>query len=129
MKNNYYVGFGEKIPLSEHFGLHEFKCSSADVTFVDAELVEKLEALRAKAGAPIYITSGYRTPEHNKKVGGASKSQHMLGKAADIHVKTMTASALAKLAVSVGFNGVILYKDQGFVHVDVRPVSQKYISV
>jgi zinc D-Ala-D-Ala carboxypeptidase len=47
-------------------------------------LVEKvLDPLRAKVGA-IRVNSGYRTPEHNKKVGGSPTSQHCKGEAADI---------------------------------------------
>ena len=47
-------------------------------------LVEKvLDPLREKVGA-IRINSGYRTPEHNKKIGGATNSQHTKGEAADI---------------------------------------------
>ncbi len=43
-----------------------------------------LDPLREAWGAPIIVTSGYRCPKLNKAVGGASKSQHMYGQAADI---------------------------------------------
>lgn len=47
-------------------------------------LVEKiLDPLREKAGA-IRINSGYRTPAHNKEVGGSPTSQHITGQAVDI---------------------------------------------
>jgi len=42
-----------------------------------------LEPFRAKVG-PLMVMSGYRSPEVNRKTGGALKSQHMLGQAADI---------------------------------------------
>ena len=46
-------------------------------------LVDKvLDPLRAKVGA-IRINSGYRTPEHNAKVGGSITSQHIKGEAVD----------------------------------------------
>ena len=35
---------------------------------------------------PIIINSGYRSPERNKKVGGAPTSNHLTGCAVDIHV-------------------------------------------
>ena len=35
---------------------------------------------------PIIISSGYRSPELNKKVGGAPTSNHLTGCAVDIHV-------------------------------------------
>lgn len=48
-------------------------------------LVENiLDPLREKWGAPIIVTSGYRCEKLNKAIGGASKSQHVLGQAADI---------------------------------------------
>jgi zinc D-Ala-D-Ala carboxypeptidase len=43
-----------------------------------------LEPLRTALKKPIKISSGYRCPELNKAVGGAPKSQHLDGQAADI---------------------------------------------
>ena len=43
-----------------------------------------LDPLRLAWGRPIKVTSGYRCPKLNKKVGGAASSQHMYGQAADI---------------------------------------------
>lgn len=43
-----------------------------------------LDPLREAWGAPIIVTSGYRCPALNKAVGGASRSQHLYGQAADI---------------------------------------------
>ena len=45
-----------------------------------------LEPLRAFAGKPIVISSGYRCPALNQAVGGASQSQHLRGEAADLHL-------------------------------------------
>lgn len=36
-------------------------------------------------GNPIFVNSGYRNTEHNKRVGGVPTSQHLLGQAADVH--------------------------------------------
>ena len=48
-------------------------------------LVNKvLDPLREKVGA-IRVNSGYRSPEHNKQIGGATNSQHCKGEAADIY--------------------------------------------
>ena len=49
------------------------------------ELAENiLDPLRERYGKPIIVTSGYRCGKLNKAVGGAVKSQHMTGEAADI---------------------------------------------
>lgn len=46
-----------------------------------------LNPLRELYGKPIYINSGYRCPELNKKVGGSKTSDHLYGYAADITTK------------------------------------------
>lgn len=49
------------------------------------QLVEHiLDPLRHAWGAPLHITSGYRSPQLNRAVGGAQRSQHLTGQAADI---------------------------------------------
>jgi peptidoglycan hydrolase-like protein with peptidoglycan-binding domain len=85
-------------PSSEHFKYDEF-ISNSDI---DAKkngipskywsnlqtLMERLEIVRKAVGdMPIVIRSGYRSPDYNKKVGGAKRSQHLYGKAVDIYVK------------------------------------------
>ena len=41
-------------------------------------LCEKiLEPIRAEFGLPVFVTSGYRSPEHNAQVGGKGKSFHL----------------------------------------------------
>ena len=50
-----------------------------------AALVDKvLDPLREAWGRPITVTSGYRCPELNRRVGGVSTSMHITGCAADI---------------------------------------------
>lgn len=53
-----------------------------------AELCKNvLEPLRELIAEPLIITSGFRSKEVNKGIGGAKNSQHIEGKAADIHCK------------------------------------------
>ena len=42
-----------------------------------------LQPLRERLGFPIHVTSGYRSPELNRRVGGSPTSQHCVGQAAD----------------------------------------------
>ena len=107
------------IQVSKNFKLREFECKDGSkLVKIDRKLVETLQKLRDRLGKPIIITSSYRTPAHNKKVGGATNSQHIHGTAADIKVNGMTPRQLLPHAEAVGFTGIGLYT--GHLHVDVR---------
>jgi zinc D-Ala-D-Ala carboxypeptidase len=107
------------LQLTENFKLSEFACNDGSKEIkLDMALVNKLQQLRYLVERPIKVVSGYRNPEYNKLVGGASKSQHLLGKAADIKISGYKPKDLVKYAKSVGFNGIGVY--DSFLHVDVR---------
>ena len=57
---------------------------------IKALVLNVLDPLRARIGRPIIITSGYRSQRVNELVGGSKTSQHMQGKAADIHIQGYT---------------------------------------
>ena len=102
-----------------NFKLKEFSChDGSDVVKVDSDLIIKLQALRDIIGKPIVINSGYRTTEYNKKIRGATRSQHIYGKAADIAISGVNPEDVAKKAEALGFLGIGLY-DWG-CHVDTR---------
>lgn len=120
--------------LSKNFTVKELrcKCPSHDL-YIDYTLIKKLQKLRDKVKMPIYILSGYRTVEYNKKIGGAKYSQHVLGKAADIYLKDydcISLDRLGKLAEEVGFNGIGYYPETSthppFLHVDVRDFKARW---
>ena len=108
--------------LSKHFSEEEFRCKDGMLKAIDMKLVDGLEKLRALAGnKPIHINSGYRSLGYNKKMGGAPKSQHVLGKAADITIEGFTPKQVADLAEKVPQfrnGGIGIYGT--FTHVDVR---------
>lgn len=105
--------------LSKNFSLSEFVCKEGrGEVFVDMLLVEKLQELRDMVGKPISIVSGYRSEAYNRKCGGAKKSQHLFGKAADLQIVGMPPKQVVELAEDVGFDGIGVYST--FVHVDVR---------
>lgn len=72
--------------ISQHFIVQEFqcKCRKCPVTFIDPDLLLRVELLRTLLEYPIYITSGYRCPEWNKECKGVQYSDHQKGKAVDI---------------------------------------------
>ena len=109
--------------LSKNFSRHEFGCRCCGLADINQRLVNALQELRDLAGLPVRISSGYRCPEHNRAIGGAPRSQHLLGTAADISVRGMTPGQMYRLAEDVEAfrnGGIGVYPDKGFVHVDVR---------
>ena len=95
--------------------------------FVDSSLAALLQKIRDHFGRPVVITSGYRTAAHNKSVGGAKSSQHLLGRAADIQVAGVSVEDVAAYAESLmpDWGGVGRYpvkagRATGWVHVDTR---------
>jgi len=106
--------------VSKHFKISEFYCKCCGKVKVDSILVQMLDRLRDWLGTPLYVTSGYRCASHNRAVGGADKSYHMKGQAADVHCKgEKTVKEIAEMARRVGFGGIKEYKN--FVHVDIGP--------
>jgi len=107
---------------TKNFSIDEFRCKGTGKLpsgGMDNQLLLKLEELRYRLGGkPVIINSGYRTPEHNRKVGGAANSQHLYGRAADIVVKGVSPSKVYQEADKL-FNGVGKYPT--FTHVDTRP--------
>jgi uncharacterized protein YcbK (DUF882 family) len=115
------VAVDERRGLSAHFKAREFACRCCGMVLVHPELVRKLEALRyLLGGTPVFISSGYRCAGHNKAVGGVEQSYHVFGMAADIQVAGTAPGRLAAMAEKAGFDGIGVYREQGFVHVDVR---------
>lgn len=107
--------------IAENFNLREFACKCCGVVKIDSEVVERLQIIRNRIKRPIIITSGYRCPEHNKRVGGEKDSYHLQGLAVDIVVKDYGLEELGNLASAVGFRGIGIYKLGEFIHLDLGP--------
>ncbi|MEK9737063.1 MAG: D-Ala-D-Ala carboxypeptidase family metallohydrolase, partial [Candidatus Nanopelagicales bacterium] len=84
--------------------------------------------IRAAWGGPIRVTSAYRTPEHNRRIGGARHSQHVQGRALDLQPAIGGTAALLRLKLLVRelireghlpwVRGIGYYRT--FVHIDTR---------
>ena len=84
-----------KIPGCANFDFREFYCPtvvglSPVVRANVAILAKELQVFRDLVGRPVQVSSGWRSPAHNERVGGVKNSQHLTGKAVDFRVSKMT---------------------------------------
>jgi hypothetical protein len=100
---------GSRIPVDE------------TVTQRIVKLCTYLDGVREFLGnRPIRITSGYRDPQSNRAVGGASDSRHMYGDAVDFWVEGLdVVDVFEKLKGYHPRGGLAV--GNGFVHIDLRP--------
>ena len=103
------------------FSPREIACKGTGQLLVDEDALDKLQALRDALGKPLVLTSAYRSPEHNKRVGGAKNSQHMRGIAFDVRMENHDPQAFEAAARAVGFTGFGYYPRSGFMHIDLGP--------
>jgi len=113
--------------LTKNFNKSEFDskdgaCMPNDVLQNISDLAQEIQKIRDKAGA-IVINSGYRSPAHNKKVGGVANSYHVQGKAADLNPRNISVKKLYDLIIDMIKKGEL--RDGGvgiyntFVHYDI----------
>ena len=93
----------------------------ATVTQRIVKLAKYLDKVRTYLGdRPIHITSGYRDPVSNRRVGGARYSRHMSGDAVDFWVEGMDVVDVFYQLKSFHPQGGLAVGN-GFVHLDLRP--------
>lgn len=119
----------------EFFTRKEFRCTCPRCGGFPVEpdelMVRVVDEIRRRAGVPITVVdsggSGIRCKEHNAEVGGVANSEHLYGRAADLHSK-LRPSELYKIAEQVlaemvpGRGGLGLYS--WGIHVDVGKYSR-----
>ncbi|WP_136475281.1 D-Ala-D-Ala carboxypeptidase family metallohydrolase [Pseudomonas sp. DG56-2] len=124
--------------LSEHFTLAEMTASqsavrlgidnSPSVETLDnlRRLCALLEQVRLLVEKPVLVSSGYRSTELNRIIGGAPQSAHMQGLAADINVPGMSPATLARCVAGspLMFDQLIIEFDQ-WVHLGLAEGLQR----
>ena len=118
-----------------YFTRKEFRCTCPRCGGFPVEpeetMVRVVDGIRHRAGVPVTIVdsggSGVRCPEHNAEVGGVPNSEHLYGRAADLH-SNLSPAELYRIAEEVtkemipGRGGIGLYK--WGIHVDTGAYSR-----
>jgi len=127
MTTNFY-GHWRDVPDSvwrwPNFSPAEIASRGDGKLLINAVALDKLQALRDRLGKPLIVRSAYRSPEHNRAVGGAKRSKHLIGAAFDIAMENYDPVVFEAAAREVGFLGFGFYPRSGFMHVDLGPERQ-----
>ena len=102
-----------------HFEIQEFNSPDLENSGInmDAAFLQMLDDARGISGIPFNITSGYRTKNRNKLVGGVANSSHLVGKAADISVQSGNERyIIINALIKAGFRRLGVAKT--FIHCD-----------
>ena len=103
----------------KYFNHKEFDCPGKPGTgeLMDSEFLQKLDQAREIYGKSMRVNSGYRTKEHNAKIGGVKNSSHLRGLAADISCKSSSDRfAMLNAFMQAGFKRIGVANS--FIHVD-----------
>lgn len=113
--------------ISTYFKRSEFSCKcNCGFDTVDGELVFVLNDMREHLGFPVVIESGNRCHQYNINVGGAKRSSHLAGKAADVRPLASSETFQEDLDKIHTFlldtypNTYGIARGANFVHIDVR---------
>jgi len=109
--------------LTSNFYREEFEEEGYDVR-IDNIIPHICQTIRNKIDAPLYITSGVRSPETNARVGGSPNSSHLKGLAVDISTNNVGAEIsnrnrfiIIKTLIDLGVDRIGIAKT--FIHFDV----------
>ena len=107
---------------AQHLGIDNTPSKEA-VTNLELLVSRVLDPLREAWGSPIIVTSGYRCPELNARVGGARTSYHLRGMAADIRPKNGLVDKLYALVEHLyvtrrmGITECYIDRTKGYIHI------------
>ena len=99
------------------FEYSEFDSADESGSYInmDVGFLNKLSKARELAAIGFKITSGYRSPAHNEKVGGVPSSSHTIGRAVDIYAPTSRQKyIIINALLQAGFNRIGVAKN--FIH-------------
>ena len=103
------------------FSPREMASKGEGALMTDSNAMDMLQKLRDALGQPMLVTSAYRSPAHNRSVGGARASKHMEATAFDIRMDNFDPHTFEAAARAAGFLGFGYYPRSGFMHIDTGP--------
>lgn len=112
--------------LSKYFWRYEIACKcGCGYDTMDAETLKIADEIRELNAGPITPNSGARCEKHNKEVGGAEDSQHLIARAMDLPVKNPLSVFKYLTKKYPDKYGIGLYKT--FVHIDTRKEAARWL--
>lgn len=114
---------GITMQLTKNFSKAELECPCCQQIMMHQKLLVALQSFRDDLDRPFRINSGYRCEEHNRKIGGAKNSKHVIGCAVDISIVNWEPDDIHRLLyLATGYEqsptGIGVYPT--FIHFDVR---------
>jgi zinc D-Ala-D-Ala carboxypeptidase len=110
---------------SPRFSRAELQCKHTGRCEMEQSFLDRLEALRAEYGKPIYLSSAFRDASHPAEAKKDKVGYHGLGRAVDLLVG-YDGYRLLELAIKHGFKGLgCSFRgpvESRFLHVDDRDI-------
>jgi len=98
----------------------QIQSNTIDFSLIKNSTLKMLNIAEKKLGESLIFSSGYRTVEHNRAVGGVPNSAHLRGYAVDILIYSSNhKKRLIKALRSAGFKRIGIYQDH--IHADNDP--------
>jgi len=122
------------VKVCKYITVKQMACKDGtDKVLISQELMAMIEKLYDLMNCHhIDVSSGYRTPSHDRAVGGNGKGQHTLGKAIDIcfynQQRTVISTKIVScIAQDMGFTGIAnINTNYTYIHLDVRSSGKYY---
>jgi hypothetical protein len=120
--------------LSDHFNHKDFICHCTECRGEEYKihlgLVGALEMIAEHFQKPVKVLAGFWCEAHNEKLKKEKISFHCKGKAAHIQVEGVPPGEVFKFAETLPeLNGLGIYPQEGFVHLDTRPLEKRELFV
>lgn len=106
----------------EYFTVNELECRGTGECHMQEDFMSMLVNIRREIDRPLIVSSGYRSPAHNARIGGASNSPHIHGRAVDIVCMGTVAYNLICISLKHGMTGIGVSQkgpaENRFIHID-----------